>query len=129
MEPNTTPEQHETPTTTPATPVQSSQPVAADNNLIMGILCYLGPLVIVPYLMAKDEPFVHFHLKQGVVLAVIEIALYVLSMTMLFWSIWGLVSLLNLGCMILSIVGIIYVVQKKEEPLPLIGKLADWVKI
>ncbi len=113
-----------TPASSPTTPAAS-----ADNGLVMGILCYLGPLVIVPYLVAKDNAFVKFHIKQGVVLAVIELIIYVLGMSMLFWNFWGLLSLLNLACLVLSIIGIINVVQKKEVALPVIGGLADKVKI
>lgn len=116
---------------TPATPANNPAAPAAseDNGLVMGILCYLGPLVIVPYLVAKENTFVKFHIKQGVVLAVIELIIYVLGMSMLFWNLWSLISLLNLACLILSILGIINVVQKKEAALPVIGGLADRVKI
>jgi uncharacterized membrane protein len=98
---------------------------AEDNTTLMGVLAYLGPLVIVPYLMAKENAFVQFHVKQGFVLFGIELAIYVLSgfVFMSIMILWPILSLLNLGCLVLSIVGIIYVVQKKREPLPLVGPL------
>jgi uncharacterized membrane protein len=110
------------PQTTPPTP-------AGDDTTLMGVLAYIGPLVIVPYLMAKDNAFVQFHVKQGFVLFGIELAIYVVS-GFIFYSImmlYPILSLLNLGCLILSIIGIVYVVQRKEEQLPLVGALAKHV--
>lgn len=115
--------------TAPVTPTTAAPAPSTDTNLLMGILCYLGPLVIIPYLMAKEEPFVKFHLKQGIVLAGIELVIYILSVSMLFWHFWFILSLVNLGCLIFSIIGIIYVVQKKETALPLIGGLAAKIAI
>ncbi|MCU0678493.1 MAG: DUF4870 domain-containing protein [Candidatus Pacebacteria bacterium] len=110
------------PQTTPPTP-------AGDDTTLMGVLAYIGPLVIVPYLMAKDNAFVQFHVKQGFVLFGIELAIYVVS-GFIFYSImmlYPILSLFNLGCLILSIIGIVYVVQRKEEQLPLVGALAKHV--
>lgn len=96
-----------------------------DNGTLMGILAYLGPLVIIPFLMAKEQPFVKFHIKQGLVLLAVWIVFMVL-MEMFFWSSLSLLtSLINLGLLVLTIIGIINVVQKKEAELPLIGHLAQ----
>ena len=35
----------------------------------MAVLSYIGPLVIVSYIVANNDPFVKFHIKQGLVLA------------------------------------------------------------
>lgn len=112
-------------TTTPSSISQDIKPV--NNNAIMGVLCYLGILVIVPILAAKDVPFVKFHIKQGLILAVGEVAVWVLSLFA--WNIvgglWFMVSnLLNLGFLIFSVLGIINTIQNKEQPLPYIGHLA-----
>jgi uncharacterized membrane protein len=116
------------------TPAPSGAPAAAsasadDNTTLMGILAYLGPLVIVPYLMAKDNAFVQFHVKQGFVLFGIELAIYVVSGFIFFSAmmLYPILSLLNLGCIILSIIGIVYVVQRKQDLLPVVGPLAKHV--
>ncbi len=93
----------------------------------MGILAYLGILVIVPYLMAKEDPFVKFHIRQGVVLLVIEVALWALMG--LFWGLVPLFQLVKIGTYILSIIGIVNVVQNKEKELPLVGSFAKNVNI
>ncbi len=115
---------------TPTAPEVTPSPTRNDDNTtLMGILAYLGPLVIVPYLMAKDNAFVQFHVKQGFVLFGIELAIYVAT-GFIFYSIMMLapiLSILNIGCIILSIVGIVYVIQKKQESLPVVGGLAKHV--
>jgi uncharacterized membrane protein len=92
------------------------------NRTLMGVLAYLGILIIIPFLMAKDDPFVKFHLKQGLLLVIAEIAVWALG-TML-WSMWMLLQLVDLIALILAIIGIVNVVQGKEQELPFIGSLA-----
>ena len=91
-------------------------------NTLMAVLSYLGPLVIVSFLVANKDPFVKFHIKQGLVLLVIEIACSVLWSFM--WQLWMILQLVNLATFILSIVGIINAVQGHEKELPLVGSFA-----
>lgn len=110
----------------PVTP--PSMPMKEGNNTtLMGVLSYLGILVIVPYLMAKDDPFVRFHIKQGVVLLGIEIVLWVVS-GMLWWLL-PVIAIVELALLVLIIIGIINVVQKKEKELPFIGSLSKHVPL
>jgi uncharacterized membrane protein len=88
----------------------------------MGALAYLGILVIIPYVSAKEDPFVKFHVKQGLVLAVIEVVIWFIGMSM--WQLWSILSLVNLGTIILSVIGIVNVVHGKTEKLPLVGDFA-----
>ena len=98
-----------------------------EKNTLMGVLCYLGPLVIIPLIVAKDDAFVKYHVKQGLVLLVIEVVVYALGMFM--WQLWALYQLVNLATFILSIVGIINVVQGQEKELPVIGQFGRSFKI
>lgn len=122
-----TPEQGGTPIAQPAVGETSAAPnttPTVDNGTLMAILAYLGPLVIIPFLTAKGQPFVAFHIKQGLVLFGIEIILWIIDEIMILGPLYLLVSLVNLGLIILTIIGIINVVQKKETELPLIGAFA-----
>ena len=92
------------------------------NRTLMAVLAYLGILVLIPFLMAKDDQFVKFHIKQGLVLLVINIALWVLIS--ISWQLWPLFQLLNLGVLILAIIGIINAAQHKQNELPLVGGFA-----
>jgi len=89
----------------------------------MGILSYLGILVIIPLLVAKGDPFVKFHIKQGLVLLIIEIAMWFVVGVFL-WQFWMFLQLINLATLVLAIIGIVNVVQGKEKELPLVGSLA-----
>ena len=47
---------------------------------VMAILAYIGPLIIASYLLAKDDEFVKFHIKQGLVLVIGEVASWMIAM-------------------------------------------------
>ncbi|MES2215790.1 MAG: hypothetical protein V4481_00655 [Patescibacteria group bacterium] len=111
---------------------QPSQPSpapvqAVDNHTILGVLSYLGPLVIVSYLMGKDIPFIKFHAKQGLVLFGIEIIVWILGSVS--FSFWMILNIVNLATLVLSIIGIINVIQHKEKELPLVGSLSRYIKM
>jgi len=89
----------------------------------MGILAYLGPLVVVSYIVSKDDPFVKFHIKQGLVLLIGSAIVWIVSVS--FWHIWMIINILNLGIFILAIIGIINVLNKRTQELPLVGHLAS----
>lgn len=103
-------------------PADSSTSSSVDNRALQAILAYIGILVIIPYLTAKNDPFVKFHTKQGLVLLVIEIVIWAVGMTI--WMLLPLIYLLNLAVIILSIIGIVNVVNKREKALPLVGQFA-----
>lgn len=91
------------------------------NQTLMGVLAYLGILILVPYFMAKGNPFVKFHIKQGLVLVVAELIIWVLRSMFWSYSMFSLMQLLNLAVVVFVIIGIMNVVQGKEKELPLIG--------
>jgi uncharacterized membrane protein len=98
-----------------------------NNNTIMGVLSYLGPLVIIPYLVGRNNSFVKFHIKQGLVVFGLEVIVWLLGFMV--GPLWILLSIVNLATLILSIIGIINVVQGKEKVLPLVGGFAQNFKI
>ena len=101
-----------------------------DNRMALAVLAYIGPLVIVSYLAGREDPFVKFHIKQGLVLLVIELILWFLSGGLFYvWIFVKLFQLLNLATFILAIVGIVNAATGKETPLPIVGGFADEFKI
>ena len=105
------------------TPVSSH-----DQNKLMAILAYLGPLVIVSYLVAKDNHFVKFHIKQGLLLLIGWVLVWFLAMTYV-WSLWVVLGLIKLFILVLTIIGIVNAIQGREKGLPLIGKWGESFKI
>ena len=113
----------DTPNTTPVPDPEKS------NKMLFGILSYLGPFVIVSYLVKENDPFVRFHIKQGLVLLSIEIISWLLSTMVAMWSLWQFIRIVNLAVLVLAVIGIINVVKWKEKELPLVGGLARYVPI
>ncbi len=101
-------------------------PKKEESNLI-AILSYFSLLFLIPMLVVKDDPFVQFHAKQGLVLFIFEAA------TAIFMAIpvigWFGAPILYIFWLVLSIIGINNVVKNKQEQLPLIGHLADRFKV
>jgi len=97
-----------------------------DNKVLMGILAYLGILVIVSYIVAKDDPFVKYHIKQGLVLLALGIAWWIL--VAIVWILAFFTPFVYIALLVFAILGIVNVVNKKEKPLPLIGGFAKLFK-
>ena len=114
----------------PPPPPPGAGSVSVHNNAIMAALAYLGILIIIPFAVAKDDPFVKFHIKQGLVLLIGEVILYVLAavfsslmfFTFITWFIWPVISLVFFA---LIVVGIVNAVTGKAKELPVIGHLAN----
>lgn len=99
-----------------------SQP-AGSNKTLMAILAYIGPFIIVSYLVSKEDPFVKFHIKQGLILVIAEIILWLVGSML--WSLWSLVQLVHILILILAVWGIINAAQGKESMLPVVGHLGN----
>ena len=99
-----------------------------EKNVGMAVLCYLGILVLVPFLTdAKNDPFVKFHIKQGLVLLIFEVILGAISaVPVIGWIIGGLGWIFSV---ILFIMGIVNAVGGKEVELPVIGKYGEKINI
>lgn len=106
---------------------QPQHPSDSDQSLFMGILCYLGILIIVPLLVSRHNSFVKFHLKQGFVLVICEAVLWFAMR--IFWPLMPIIGILQLIVFVLVIIGIVNVVQKKQKELPLVGKFAKSIKL
>ena len=92
-----------------------------DKNLI-AIFSYLGILFLIPLLVSKDNPFVKYHVRQGVVLFITGlIASLVIWIPLIGWAI-------GIALFVLMIIGIINVVKGRQTPLPIIGKFASKLK-
>jgi uncharacterized membrane protein len=98
-----------------------------EKNKVMAILAYI--IWLIPYFGAKDSKFATYHAKQGLVLFLASLALYVgywLLWRILPWSMWGFISLVStvfsLAVLALAIIGIINASQGEAKELPIIGQ-------
>lgn len=92
-----------------------------DKNTGMAVVAYI--LFFVPLLTdAKNDPFVKYHVKQGLVLFLAWAVVSVVSMV-----IW-ILNILHLGLLVFFVLGILNALHGKEKPLPLIGQYASHFK-
>ena len=104
-----------------------------EKNKILALFSYLGILLLIPLLAAKDSKFARFHVNQGLVLLICEIVVGIV--TSILGAILGFIpvagallsSLISLVVgvvdIVLVIIGIINAVNGKAKELPIIGKI------
>lgn len=90
------------------------------NNKVMALLSYVGILVLIPYFVEKNSEFVRFHVIQGINLFIFELIGGVCGFVPIIGSFVG--WLIALGTFILSIIGIINVLNEEAKELPIISK-------
>jgi uncharacterized membrane protein len=108
---------------------QEGQPQtpSGGKNKTWAVLSYFWVISVVVLLTKKDDSFAYYHAKQGVSLFLISLATMFLSnfLGFSFFFMMPLLGLIDLGLVILSIVGIINASNGEQKPLPIIGGLAE----
>ncbi len=95
-------------------------PTDIENNKVMAILAYIGILVLVPVLAAKESKFARFHANQGLVLFIVSIILGALAnIPLIGWAF----SLLNIVTFVFCVLGIVNAATGKAKELPIIGSI------
>lgn len=112
--PQPQPEHHQTQATAPA-----AEP---KRNTLMAVVAYI--LFFVPLLTdAKNDPFVKFHVKQGLVLFIACVASAVFIRLPVIG--WILMFPLNIFLFVIWIMGILNALNGKQKHLPYIGEYGD----
>lgn len=91
---------------------------------IYALLAYLSILCIIPLILKKTNPFVLAHGKQGLVIFIIQTAVWILSIV-----VPAILSPLTFVLMVLSFIGLIAVVKGDFVRLPLIATWADKISL
>jgi uncharacterized membrane protein len=114
---------------------QAVDPQDAANNKVMAVLSYWGILILAPYFMAKQSPFVKFHLNQGIILFVVGFALSLVAgvvggiLVSIIGSLGSLVSTASsLVWFVFMVIGSMNAWSGKAKPLPVIGGLFTALK-
>lgn len=116
-------------------------PKDVEVNKVYGILAYLGFLVIVPILLAKESAYAKFHANQGLTLFIVEVGIsiggnIIIAILGLFTMIpfvgwiFGIIAtiigitiwLLGIATLVFAVMGIINAVKGEAKELPIIGK-------
>ena len=98
----------------------------AQNNKTMGILSYISFLVFVAIFSAKDSKWTRFHANQGLVIFIIEVAsaitLGLLGLIPYVGIVFKILQwLVYIGCVVLSVLGIVNAAKGKAVEFPVIG--------
>jgi fumarate reductase subunit D len=97
-----------------------------DRGLIAALLSYVPLLCLIPLLQMRDNEQARFHSRQGFLLFLIELLAVLLLIPGLSAMIWKTVLIIALGA---SVAGIIFGIQGKKYKLPIIGDIAEKMKI
>lgn len=103
-----------------------------EGNKLMAVLSYIGILVLVPILAAKDSPFAKYHAAQGLNLLIVDVAWCIVSgiVSLIFGligvtflsALWTIVTwLVGIALFLMMVIGIINAAQGRAKELPLIG--------
>ena len=99
---------------------------AQDDRLIAAI-GYLGILCLVPLLLRKDSKFAQHHGKQGLIILIVWLALWVGNIIPILGQIvW---TLGTIALLILIILGMVNALQGKMWEMPVLGKYAKQIKL
>ena len=95
-----------------------------DEARLYAMLSYISVLVLVPWLTRKDDPFVNYHVRQGIVICISTILTLVLTA-------WAprIGSALFLLLLITSVVGIVMALSGRQWKIPVVGHLASLFKL
>lgn len=133
----------------PPTPPVYTRYGTGDNTKVFSILSYISILWLVGLLADRYNPKVRYHVNQGIILTIFNIAVNIVIsiaksfITAIFSGFYngifvvsplgvtinGLLSLAAWGLFVaFMIIGIMHAAQDREEPLPLIGTLFQILK-
>jgi len=99
-------------------PEEGNAPSGSDSNL-MAALSYVWIISIIMMIIKKDDQFVVFHAKQGLVLF---IASFIGVIPVIGWFIWIIV-------VIFEIIGFIKALSGERYKIPVIGDIAEKIKL
>ncbi len=98
-----------------------------EDNKFFAAIGYLGILCLIPLLLAKDSKFAQHHGKQGLVILLAWILLWVGNIIPVLGQIvWALGSIL---LFMLIIMGIVNAANGKMWELPVLGKFAKQINL
>ena len=102
-----------------------------DNNRIVAAIGYVFILCLLPLLGKKESKFAQFHGKQGLVLPIAAVVLWIAGFILAFIPILGWLVMF-IGCVslvVLGILGIVNALGGKYWEMPFLGKYAREIKL
>ncbi len=123
----------------PPPPQQQPQPQqGGGEDKVLAAICYIPIIGLIMYFVKRDDPFVFFHAKQGAVLTIVWIILWVLQgiLSAIFFpsvlfvgGAWMVIStiwtILYIAVGILALIGFIKAIMGQEWKMPVLGGWAE----
>lgn len=111
---------------------KASTTSSADNSKICAVLSYIL-IGLIWYLVdesVKKNAFAKYHVKQGLVLLIFAIIVWIVDAILMFIPVigWLAIVILELLLLVLVIIGIVNAINDKQAELPVIGKYANKFK-
>lgn len=92
-------------------------------NVAMAIVAYI--IFFIPLLTKdKDDPFVKYHVKQGLTLFLASVIVWMVVQVVPIIGPLFIGPILNIAIIVLLVIGIMNAANGVEKPLPLIGQFA-----
>ncbi len=110
------------PQSAPQTPVQTTE-TAPVQERFLGVLAYLGPLFVAPFVKPKS-PFCRFHANQGFVFFITLFVVLILSGLS-----WILSLLLVVGYLGVMVYAMYMAYQGKMWKIPVLSEIAEKINI
>lgn len=95
-----------------------------DESRLYAAMSYLYVLVIVPWLLRRRDPFVNWHVRQGLIVLAVSVAALILAA---WWPTAG--SLLFFAVLIADVVALVMAMQGRRWRIPLLSMLAGKFRV
>jgi fumarate reductase subunit D len=95
-----------------------------DETRLFAAMAYLFILVIAPLSRYKNDAFVNFHIRQGILLST---GLVLSIMTAAWWNTLG--SFLFVVFLMMDVVAMVMALQGRRWKVPVVGNLAEKISI
>lgn len=99
-----------------------------EENRLAAALGWVWVLSFIVLLVKRESPFVQFHARQGTVLFLASLLLWV-ALGVFGRSAWVFRELLKLGTFVLITIGFVQALRGKHWALPVLGSLASALRL
>lgn len=106
---------------------KTKEKTSVSGENVFAILSYLWILCLIPILMKKEDEFIRFHARQGLMLFIVEVGIGIIGIIPFLGPIVFLLGMLVCG--LLSLAGIVQVLMGNKWKMPIIGDWSEKINI
>ncbi len=106
--------------------MENDQGRITEDRRLVALMAYIPFLCFVPLLRMRDDKYAYFHARQGLVLFLLELIVFIFSFEKLSGIFW---TAITIGCIGAAVAGIMFAIQGKSYKIPVIGDIAERLKL